>query len=298
MAFLPSLRQLRHFAALARTGHFGRAARAENVTQSTLSASVKALEDGLGAALVDRSTRRVVLTPLGAEVAERARRLVAEAEDLAQLARAEGAPLSGALRLGVIPTIGPYLLPRVLPALRRAYPRLRLHLIEDLTDRLVEQLNQGRLDVLLLALPYDVPGTDSAPVSRDAFSLVAPKGHKLLSAPALGTRALKGENLLLLREGHCLRGHALDACGLAETREAEALEATSLHTIVQMVDNGLGITLLPQLAIDAGLLRGTKLAARPLEGAARDIGLVWRRGTARKAEFELLARELAKLAKQ
>ncbi len=297
---LPTLKQLRHLTSLAEHMHFGRAAKAAHVTQSTLSASLKELEQTLGAALVDRTQRRVVFTPLGREVVERARRLLDEAEALAELARARGKPLSGPLRLGVIPTISPFFLPRVLPGLRRAYPALQLHLVEDQTARLVEQLNGGKLDVLLLALPYDIPSAETALVARDPFSLVCPKDHALAHTAPVKPRALEDETLLLLRDGHCLRGHALDACALADRRESAALEATSLHTLVQMVDNGLGVTLLPQVAIDAGILRGTQLVARPLDGprAARDLGLVWRRGTARKAEFELLATELKRLAEK
>lgn len=297
---LPTLKQLRHLTSLAEHMHFGRAAKAAHVTQSTLSASLKELEQTLGAALVDRTQRRVVFTPLGREVVERARRLLDEAEALAELARARGKPLSGPLRLGVIPTISPFFLPRVLPGLRRAYPALQLHLVEDQTARLVEQLNGGKLDVLLLALPYDIPSAETALVARDPFSLVCPKDHALAHTAPVKPRALEDETLLLLRDGHCLRGHALDACALADRHESAALEATSLHTLVQMVDNGLGVTLLPQVAIDAGILRGTQLVARPLDGprAARDLGLVWRRGTARKAEFELLAQELKRLAEK
>lgn len=297
---LPTLKQLRHLAALAEHGHFGRAAKAAHVTQSTLSASLKELEQTLGAALVDRTQRRVVFTPLGREVVERARRLLEDAESLAELARARGKPLTGPLRFGVIPTISPFFLPRVLPGLRRAYPSLQLHLVEDQTARLVEQLNDGKLDVLLLALPYDIPSAETALVARDAFSLVCPKDHPLAKSAPVKPASLQHETLLLLRDGHCLRGHALDACALADRRKSAGVEATSLHTLVQMVDNGLGVTLLPQIAIDAGILRGTQLVARPLDGAraSRDLGLVWRRGTARRAEFELLAKELKRLAEK
>jgi len=300
MANLPTLKQLRHLASLAEHMHFGRAAKAAHVTQSTLSASLKELEQTLGAALVDRTQRRVVFTPLGREVVERARRLLEDAETLAELAQSRRKPLTGPLRLGVIPTISPFFLPRVLPGLRRAYPSLQLHLVEDQTARLVEQLNDGKLDVLLLALPYDIPSAETAVIARDPFSLVCPKDHALAHDVAVKPRALQDETLLLLRDGHCLRGHALDACALADRRESAALEATSLHTLVQMVDNGLGVTLLPQIAIDAGILRGTQLVARALDGtrASRDLGLVWRRGTARREEFELLAKELKRLAEK
>jgi LysR family hydrogen peroxide-inducible transcriptional activator len=297
MNSLPTLRQLRHLVTLAEHAHFGRAARAAHVTQSTLSASIRELETTLGAALVDRTRRRVVFTPLGLKIVERARRLLTDAEELARLAREEGPPLAGEIRLGVIPTIGPYLLPRVLPLLRRRYPKLRLLLTEDLTDRLLAQLDDGTLDVLILALPYDVGGDETATIGRDPFSVVVPRAHQLAGAASVPSERLRGEPLLLLRDGHCLRAHALAACGFRDPASPVAFEATSLHTLVQMVDNGLGITLVPQLALDAGLLKGTGLVERPLAGghASREIGLVWRANTARKPEFTLLAQELKDL---
>jgi LysR family hydrogen peroxide-inducible transcriptional activator len=264
---LPSLRQLRHLVALADSGHFGRAARACHVTQSTLSASIKELENLLQASLVDRTKRKVVLTPLGLETVERARRLLGEAEELVLAADSAREPLSGTIRLGVIPTIGPFLLPLVLPALRRAFPKLKLYLVEDLTARLVEQLHAGRLDIALLALPYECGNVESRILFEDPFRVAVRRGDPLAHEKTIEAEALRPDDLLLLREGHCLRDHALAACALDRTR-GEAVEATSLHTLVQMVDNGLGMTLLPQLAIDGGILRGTKLVVRPLAGAA------------------------------
>lgn len=298
MTIRPTLRQLAHLVALADAKHFGRAAAASHVTQSTLSASIKELEETLQAPLVDRTRRTVVFTPLGAETAERARRILEEADALVRAAAAESAPLSGPLRMGVIPTIGPFLLPAILPKLRRAYPKLRLYLVEDLTDRLVEQLRDGRLDVALLALPYDCGNVESRILFKDTFRVALPRAHKLASADSIKLRDLKAAGLLLLKEGHCLREHAMEACRLGDPRDIEPVEATSLHTLVQMVDNGLGVTLLPQLAIDAGILRGTRLKVAPLAGGdpARDIGLIWRKGTGRQEEFELLADEITKLA--
>lgn len=300
MMTLPTLRQLRHFAALAEHRHFGKAAAACRVTQSTLSASIKELEAILHAALVDRTKRSVVLTPLGEETVRRAHRILAEAEELARNAQSGGAPLAGPLRMGVIPTISPFLLPPILPVLRRAYPRLKLYLKEDLTERLIEELGEGRLDVVLLALPYDAGAIETEILLEDRFSLACRADHPLARVKQAAADALAGETLLLLRDGHCLRGHALTACGLRGSRQVDAFDATSLHTLVQMVDNGLGITLLPQLAIDAGIAKGTRLVFRPLRSAepAREIALAWRRGTARREEFRLLAREIARLAKR
>ncbi|HUC62549.1 MAG TPA: hydrogen peroxide-inducible genes activator [Alphaproteobacteria bacterium] len=298
MMNLPTLRQLQHLVALAEERHFGRAAARSSVTQSSLSASIKELETGLEAALVDRTKRKVVLTPLGLETVARARRVIAEAEELARAARAAQAPLSGDLHLGVIPTIGPYLLPTALPKLRRKYPKLRLFLVEDLTARLVRDLEEGKLDAILLALPYACGNVETRILFEDRFLAALPHDHPLAKAREIEPASLAAPELLLLQDGHCLRDHALAACSLAGPRYGAAVEATSLPTLVQMVDNGLGVTLLPELAIDAGILRGTRLVTRPLAGTppVRKIGLVWRRGTGRQEEFELLAQELAALA--
>jgi LysR family hydrogen peroxide-inducible transcriptional activator len=300
MLNLPTLRQLRHLVALADEGRFGAAAKACNVTQSTLSASIKELENLLQAALVDRTKRRMVLTPLGRETVERARSLLREAEELTRAAESAREPLSGTIRMGVIPTIGPFLLPAVLPALRRAYPKLRLYLVEDLTARLVEQLHAGKLDLALLALPYDCGNVETRILFEDPFRVAMRRDDPLAALKRVEPEALRPDDLLLLREGHCLREHALAACELADQKRAEAVEATSLHTLVQMVDNGLGITLLPQLAIDGGILRGTKLVVRPFgdDESGRRIGMIWRRGTGRRGEFELLAKELAELVRK
>jgi LysR family transcriptional regulator, hydrogen peroxide-inducible genes activator len=298
MTPLPSLRQLRHFAALAEHRHFGRAAQACSVTQSTLSASVAELEALLAVPLVDRTTRRVMLTPMGESLVERARQILEATETLVREAAAAREPLSGALRLGVIPTIGPFLLPRILPRLRRAYPKLRLYLTEDLTDRLLESLHAGRLDAALLALPYDCGAVDTALLWDDPFSLVYRPPAEGEPSPSLGDR-LDPSNLLLLRDGHCLKDHALAACKAGTPKPLDAFEATSLHTLVQMVDNGLGSTLLPQIAIDAGILKGTSLMHTPLTKGAppRRIALVWRRGSGRAAEFRLLAEKIEALAR-
>ncbi|MCC6608417.1 MAG: hydrogen peroxide-inducible genes activator [Burkholderiales bacterium] len=294
MAHMPTLRQLRHLVALHDAGHFGRAAQASHVTQSTLSASIKELETLLGVPLVDRTSRRVAFTPLGRAAVERARRLLVEAEELVQLAKSAAGPLAGPLRLGVIPTIGPFLLPVALPRLRRRFPRLRLYLREELTERLLEKLEGGELDVALVALPYDTGSAETMSLFEDRFVLACRKDHRLAQAQAVRSRDLAGESLLLLEEGHCLRGHALSACHLPGRGQGEVLEATSLHTLVQMVEGGLGVTLLPELAVRGGVLRGTSLVARPLADPAdaRRVALVWRRGTQRRNEFRLLGEEL------
>jgi LysR family hydrogen peroxide-inducible transcriptional activator len=295
MIYLPTLRQLRHFACLADTLNFGRAARLANVTQSTLSASVQELEATLGAALVDRTRRRVDLTPLGERILVRARGVLADAEELALEARGAGEPLAGELRLGVIPSVSPFWMPRALPALRKAYPKLKLYLVEDLTERLVEKLGNGTLDAALLALPCECGPNDSYPLGRDPFRLIVRRDHALAKTRTVPTREIRAQKLLLLADGHCMKKHALAACGLRASRDPDPFAATSIFTLVQMVDNGLGVTLLPQMAIDAGLLKGTDLVALAVEDdPARDLGLVWRKGTSRRAEFELLGAALAK----
>ena len=296
MISLPTLRQLRHIAALAEQGNFGRAARACHVTQSTLSASVAELEALLGVPLVDRTTRRLVLTPMGESVVERGRAILEATEELVREAGEGREPLTGTLRLGVIPTIGPFLLPRILPRLRRAFPKLKLYLTEDLTDRLLEALQAGRLDTVLIALPYDSGAIDTAVLWDDPFSLVYRVPAEGEPSPTLTDR-LDPSTLLLLRDGHCLKNHALAACRTDAPRPLDAFEATSLHTLVQMVDNGLGTTLLPQLAIDAGILKGMNLMATPLAAAPpRQIALAWRKGTGRAPEFRLLAEKIAALS--
>ena len=254
----------------------------------------------LQAPLVDRTKRKVVLTPLGDDIAERARQMLQQAEDLVRTARAESEPLAGALRMGVVQTVGPFLLPRVLPRLRRAYPKLRLYLVEDLTARLVEDLHTGRLDVVLLALPYDCGNVETRILFQDPFKIALPKAHRLAGSEEVELDGLASEEWLLLKEGHCLRDQALAACRLANRPEVETVGATSLYTLVQMTDNGLGITLLPQLAISSGILRGTSLVVLPFKDdqASRDIGLVWRRGTGRRAEFDLLASMLAQIIEE
>jgi LysR family hydrogen peroxide-inducible transcriptional activator len=293
---LPTLRQLRHLTALAEQRNFGRAARACHVTQSTLSASVAELEALLGVPLVDRTTRKLVLTPMGEQVVVRGRAILEATEDLVREAAQGREPLTGTLRLGVIPTIGPFLLPRILPRLRRAFSKLKLYLTEDLTDRLLEALQAGRLDTVLIALPYDSSAIETVGLWDDPFSLIYRVPAEGESSPSLADR-LDPSTLLLLRDGHCLKNHALAACRTDAPRPLDAFEATSLHTLVQMVDNGLGTTLLPQLALDAGILKGTNLMAAPLAAAPpRQIALAWRKGTGRAAEFRLLAEKITALS--
>ncbi len=288
---LPSPQQLRYLTTLAESRHFGRAAASCAVTQSTLSAGILALERQLDAHLLDRAAgKRVVFTPLGLELVERARDALAALEAFTEAADAARGPMAGLLRLGVIPTIGPFLLPRLMPALRSAFPGLRLYLREDLTARLVERLGSSGLDVMLLALPCDCGGADALSVARDEFMVALPPKHPLATEERVPISALASERMLLLEEGHCLREQALAVCGrYAGTQDAFA--ATSLHTLVQMVASGLGITLVPRLAVAAGIVGGTDLVLRPLAGAGawRTIGLAWRPNAPRAPDYRALA---------
>ncbi len=289
---LPSLKQLRHLVAVADHGHFGRAAAACFVTQSSLSASIKELEGLLGKVLIERTRRSVMVTPLGEDVVARARAVLTDVDEIVDLVTASGDPLTGSLRLGVIPTIGPFLLPRVLPGLRRAYPRLRLYLREDRSARLTDGLAGGDLDLLLLAFPYPAEGFETYLFAEDPFWIAFPKGHRYAGEERVAGTGLEDETVLLLEEGHCLRGHAMEACGRAgEIPATTEFQASSLHTLVQMVDNGLGLTVLPKMAIDAGIARATGVQMRPLEGqgTSRQIGFVWRTSSPRREEFALLA---------
>lgn len=288
---LPTLRQLRYLSALAEHRHFGHAAEACLVTQSTLSAGLQELELILGATLVERTKRWVMLTPLGVEVERRGARLLRGAEDMVDMVQAASEPLSGSLRLGVIPTIAPYLLPRLLIPLREAHPKLKLYLREDLSARLLDGLNSGQIDAALLALPYAAEGMDVAEIGEDPFLLACLPDHPLAGKSSLCPDDLAEAELLLLEEGHCLREHALAACHLQGTRNGEAVRGTSLHTVVQMAASGLGVTLLPRLAVEAGAVEGTGLAVRPLgTGApARMLALMWRKSSPRGTEFRQLA---------
>jgi LysR family hydrogen peroxide-inducible transcriptional activator len=296
MTALPNPRHLRYLCTLAETLHFGRAAALCGVTQSTLSAGIQEIEAVLGASLVERSRRSVLLTPLGHGVVERARRILRENEDLVAVTRAGGDPLSGELRLGVIPTVGPYLLPRALPALNEAYPKLRLYLREDQTTPLVEQLGAGRLDALVLALPYDIGDLATMSLGRDALMLVCPASHRLAAKARITAADLDDAKLLMLEDGHCLRSQSLRACQLSGAERHEVFQGTSLRTLVPMVGSGLGLTLLPRMALEAELPRDGSLVARPLATptGAREIVLAWRPTSARAAEFRLLGETLRK----
>jgi LysR family transcriptional regulator, hydrogen peroxide-inducible genes activator len=288
---LPSLRQLRYLVELAERLNFRQAAEASFVTQSTLSAGIKELESLLGVQLVERDTRVVRITPVGEEVVARARRLLADAQDLVFTAKGAAEPLSGRVGLGVIPTIAPFLLPELLPALRRRYPTLQLHLREDLTERLLQRLRAGQLDMALIALPFETGELLVRELFKDEFWFVAREDDPRANDKAVAVKALDPGQILLLEEGHCLRDHAIAACGNRQANAESRIEATSLNTLVHMVEGGLGVTLLPEIALKAGLLKGTRLIARPFAPhvPSRRIALAARPSSARRRDFELFA---------
>jgi LysR family hydrogen peroxide-inducible transcriptional activator len=288
MTSLPSPQQLRYLVALAQHGHFGRAAAACAVTQSTLSSGILALERQLDAPLLERTGgKRPIFTPLGRDLIARARAALAALTAFVETVDAAREPLSGSLRLGTLPTIGPFLLPRLMPRLRAAFPRLQLWLREDVTESLRAGLDAGRLDLLLITLPCDCGDAETVLIAEDPFMLACPPGHSTAAT-------LARERLLLLEEGHCLRDQALSACGLPAAPLSEEFAATSLHTLVQMVASGLGVAILPRLAIVGGVTAGAELDLRPLAGGAgRRIGLVWRARSPRADEFRALVPSIA-----
>jgi LysR family transcriptional regulator, hydrogen peroxide-inducible genes activator len=294
---LPTLRQLQYLKLLVEHGSFGRAAEAAHVTQPTLSAGIQELERCLGAPVVKRARSGVILTTVGEEALRRARTILNEAEELVEAAKSAAKPLSGRFRLGVIPTVAPFLLPKALPLLRERFPKLRLFLREDLTHRLVAALRAGQLDAALIALPYDLTGLHCAHVADDELLAAMPANHPLADHKTAAPEALEHEDLILLEDGHCLREHALAACGLRPPKAPpgeELFAATSLPTLVQMVGSGLGVTFLPAMAVAAGLTDAAPVAVRPIaaDHPSREIVVAWRAGSSRAAEGKLLAETL------
>jgi LysR family transcriptional regulator, hydrogen peroxide-inducible genes activator len=281
-----TLRQLRYFEALARHRHFGKAAEDCAISQPALSMQIRELEQSLGGPLVERRPNEVVLTELGTEVARRAEQLLTGANDLVDFAKHRQKIMSGILRLGVIPTIAPYLLPRVLPALLKEYPELKLELRETQTDILLDELGRGMLHLLILALPAGDAETETLQLFDDPFLLAVPADDPLPARSRVGAREVSQRQLILLEEGHCLRDQALAFCSMQTSDTPAGLGATSLSTVMQMVANGYGATLLPRIAVDAGLAdKRVKLLRFSDPEPRRSIGLAWRRTSPRKADF-------------
>lgn len=292
-----NLRDLRYLVALAEQRHFGRAAEACHVSQPTLSTQIKKLEDELGVALVERAPRHVMLTPAGQDIAQRARRVLAEVEQMRETARRTADPEAGSVRLGLFPTLGPYLLPHVVPRLRQRFPRLELLLVEEKTEQVMHMLREGRLDAAVLALPLDEDWLESEFLFEEPFVLAVPEGHALASRPELGVDDLGELPLLLLEEGHCLRNHALAVCSLAGAGEKDGFRATSLETLRQMVAAGVGVTLLPMLAVKPPVPASGDMHLLPFRDPppARRLALVWRKSSAMGGFLRELAQVLREL---
>jgi LysR family hydrogen peroxide-inducible transcriptional activator len=292
-----SLRQLRYFDALARTLHFGRAAEQCAVTQPALSMQIQELEKELGVVLIERTRIGAKLTPQGEEIARRTGQILAGVRDLADYALHTGRVLAGPLRLGVIPTIAPYVLPKLLPALRAAYPDLDLHLREAQTQYVLADLAGGRLDAVLLSLPIDEPEIETLELFDDDFVLAMPAGRPLPGKALATPKLFENERLLLLEEGHCLRDQALSFCSLKQVQNLDTFGTTSLSTLVQMVANGFGVTLLPKMSLETEAKRdGIQLLAFAPPEPSRKIGLAWRKSSPRRGDFTGLGAIIAKLS--
>ncbi|MDT8397593.1 MAG: hydrogen peroxide-inducible genes activator [Pseudomonadales bacterium] len=285
---LPTIRQLQYLVALTRLQHFGKAAEACHVSQPAFSIAIRELESCLDSQLVDRDNKHVVITKVGRAVSEQAQRILNDIQELQQIAGFSKGNMQGRLSLGVIPTIAPFLLPTVLPGLRESYPALELILYEGMTEELYRQLLVGSLDFLLLALPYDLKGVEFLTLFRDPFHLAYRENTMILQEDHYDLEKLPDESIFLLQDGHCLRGHSLSACRISNQAKLSPVSASSLLTLVQMVDADLGISFLPEMAVNSSLLTNTKVKTRALsDDSYRDIGLVWRKGSSRENDFRI-----------
>ena len=285
----PTIKQLRYFVALCEEGHFGRAAARSFVSQSAFSTAIQDLETLLGTQLVDRTRRQVTITSVGQDVETQARLCLRDVESLIEIAGQRRLPLTGPLRLGVIPTIAPFLLPGLLPKLRRKFAGLKLFLIEDQTEDLHERLLNGEIDLMLLALPYELRSTESMSLFRDQFRLAIRENSSIANPDNYRFNRLQSGSILLLEDGHCLRDHALAACRIRDTEKVSRFAASSLLTLVEMIDADLGISFLPEMARGSSLLRNTRVRMYPMSDRSyREIGLAWRKGSDRADEFRML----------
>lgn len=293
---LPTVKQLRYFVALEHLEHFGKAAEACFVSQSAFSTAIRELETVLQVQLVDRTNKNVTVTHVGRQIAAEARRCLRDLENLVEIARSNQAPLTGDLRVGIIPTIAPFLLPKIVPELRQQFPRLRIYLTEDITQRIYDKLMNGELDLIILALPYALRSVEVLPLFKDEFYLACREDTQHTRPKRYIFDELNPESILLLEDGHCLRDHALSACHLQDVNKISRFTASSILTLVQMVDSDLGISYLPQMVKNSTLLEGTQVKLWELpEKSYREIGFAWRRGSAREAEFRKLGQFIQSL---
>ena len=295
---LPTIKQLRYFVALEKTEHFGKAAQACFVSQSAFSVAIRELENILGSQLVDRTNKNVTITRVGKEVASHANRCLRDIEYLAAIANTSHEPLSNKLVLGSIPTIAPFILPTLVPALKQKFPDLKLYLRENTTLNIYDQLMDGQLDLILIALPYKLAGIEVMPLVRDPFVLACRQDTKFIKPENYHPEELPPESIILLEDGHCLRDHTLSACRLRNQDTVNSFSANSLLTLVEMVESDLGITYLTKMTQDSSLLNHTDIQTWPLaEDSYRDIGLVWRKNSAQSEEFRVLGEFIRKLSK-
>ena len=293
---LPTVKQLRYFVALEHLEHFGKAAEACFVSQSAFSTAIRELETVLQVQLVDRTNKNVTVTHVGRQIAAEARRCLRDLENLVEIARSNQAPLTGDLRVGIIPTIAPFLLPKIVPELRQQFPRLRIYLTEDITQRIYDKLMNGELDLIILALPYALRSVEVLPLFKDEFYLACREDTQHTRPKRYIFDELNPESILLLEDGHCLRDHALSACHLQDVNKISRFTASSILTLVQMVDSDLGISYLPQMVKNSTLLEGTHVKLWELpEKSYREIGFAWRRGSARETEFRKLGQFIQSL---
>lgn len=293
---LPTIKQLRYFIALEKHQHFGNAAKACFVSQSAFSVAIKELESQLGAQLVDRTNKSVTITRTGREIANHARHCLRDIEYLTEVAQNNQQPLTGRLNLGIIPTIAPFILPDLLPSIRSEYPELKLYLREDFTRSLHQLLIEGELDLIMIALPYKLSNVEVLPLFKDPFVLACHEDSNLINPKDYSLNKLPKESVLLLEDGHCLRDHALSACKIRNQDTVSRFAASSLLTLVSMVDSDIGITYLTEMAKNSSLLENKAIKTYPLDKKSyREIGLAWRKGSAREEEFKLLGKTIQEI---
>jgi len=292
---LPTVKQLRYLIELEKHGHFGKAAEACFVSQSAFSVAIRELESTLGTQLFDRTNKSVTITAMGQEIVVQARLVIRDLEALMDMARVSSEPLSGKLRLGVIPTISPFLLPKILPKLRSHFPKLQLFLQEDTTQRVYERLMSGELDLILIAFPYELRNVEKMKLFNDQFLLAYKAGSQFIDKQKVTVDQLQSESILLLEDGHCLRDHALSACKIRNLNKVSHFAASSLLTLIEMVEADLGVTYLPEMAKDSPMLKNTNIKTQVMpKNSHREIGLIWRQGSARGEEFKMLGEFIKK----
>lgn len=296
----PTVKQLRYFLQLVEREHFGRAAEDCHVSQSAFSSAIKELEEILGVSLVDRTNKSVTVTRMGTQIATQAAFCVKGIEELVLMANIEKQPLAGQLHIGIIPTIAPFVLPRLLPWLKKHHPQLELTVTEDLTENIYQKLMLGQLDVLLLALPYALANTQALSLFEDEFYLACNAKTQFVADPEhYSLSKIKNEAIVLLQDGHCLTDHAIDACQIKRSEKISHISPSTLHTLVQMIHSDLGVSFLPELAVESNMLKSTHIKVYKMaKRAYREIGLAWRQGSGREDEFALLGQRICEAMKK